>query len=126
MNKTSTDKIRSAAQFLVWFRYGLADEARSQIRPYLDRPYQLALTVLDCCSPTTPQRVSAIAQKVGVTRETVRQVLLALKEGGMPFNVCPNQGWQPLVVEVRSLQAEEIAILTSTYAAASAEPCLRI
>lgn len=95
MNKTSTDKIRSATQFLIWFRRCLPHNIQAQMHPYLDQPYQLALNILDCCSSTQPLGVREIAQLAGVTRETARQVLLALKAGGMD-TVSPTRGWQPM------------------------------
>lgn len=94
MNKTSTDKIKSAAPFLIWFRQCLPRRLQGKVRPYLDRPYQLALKVLDCCDATQPLTVREIAQLAGVAQETARQVLQSLKEGGMPFAVIPTRGWQ--------------------------------
>ncbi|MGG6269018.1 hypothetical protein ACQ4M3_30800 [Leptolyngbya sp. AN03gr2] len=100
MNKTSTDKIRSATQFLVWFRRYLPDNLQAKVRPYLDEPYQLALKVLDVCHSGQRLRVEDIAQRAEVKRETARQVLRALKEGGMPLAVTPVQGWQLLEAEL--------------------------
>jgi hypothetical protein len=94
MNKTSTDKIKSAAPFLIWFRRCLPQSLQGKVRPYLDRPYQLALNVLDCCDAAQPLTVREIAQSVGVAQETARQVLQALREGGMPFTVNPIRAWQ--------------------------------
>ncbi|HEY9736647.1 MAG TPA: hypothetical protein V6D06_10205 [Trichocoleus sp.] len=94
MNKTSTDKIKLATPFLMWFRRGLPRSLQAKIRPYLERPYQLALNLLDCCDSPRPLTVSEIAQSTGVAQETARQVLHALKEGGMPFAICPTKGWQ--------------------------------
>jgi hypothetical protein len=94
MNKTSTNKIRSATPFLIWFLYSLSPEVQIQMRPYLDQPYQLALNILDCCSSTQLLTVEEISQPAGVTKETARQVLWALKEGGMPLAVCSPQKWQ--------------------------------
>lgn len=96
MNKTSTDKIKSATSFLIWFRRCLPQGLQAQIRSYLERPYQLALNVLDCCDSTRPLTVGEIAQSAGIAQETARQVLQALKEGGMPFAVSPTRGWQPV------------------------------
>jgi hypothetical protein len=103
LNKTSTDKIRTAAQFLLWFRSCLPHSQQAKMRPYLDQPYQLALSVLDCCHSSQRLRIDDIAQKAGVKRETARQVLLALKEGGMPLTVAPVQGWQLLDGESHAL-----------------------
>lgn len=94
MNKTSTDKIKSATPFITWFRRCLPQGLQGQIRPYLDRPYQLALNILDCCDATQPLTVREIARSAGVAQETTRQVLQALKEGGMLFAVSPTRGWQ--------------------------------
>lgn len=94
MNKTSTDKIKSATPFLTWFRWCLPQSLQVKVRPYLDRPYQLAFHILDCCDSTQPRTVREIAQLAGVAQETARQVLQALKEGGMTFAVNPTQGWQ--------------------------------
>jgi hypothetical protein len=102
LNKTSTDKIRSATQFLIWFRYDLPQSLQASVRPYLDEPYQLALNVLDVCHSSQWLRVEDIAQKADVKRETARQVLLALKEGGMPLTVIPAQGWQLHEAQLRS------------------------
>jgi hypothetical protein len=96
MNKTTTDKIKSATLFLIWFRRSLPQPLQARLRPYLDQPYQLALNVLDCCHSAQPLAVGDIARCAEVTRETARQVLLALKEGGMQFAVCPTQGWQSI------------------------------
>ncbi|KAM3094347.1 hypothetical protein ACKFKF_27575 [Phormidesmis sp. 146-12] len=111
MNKISTNKIKSATPFLLWFRRYLPQALQARVRPYLDQPYQLALNILDCCNPTQPIAVGNIAQDASVTRETARQVLLALKEGGMLFAVSPTKGWQPL--EIESLSSEAIAGLES-------------
>ncbi len=94
MNKTSTDKIKSATPFLTWFRWCLPQSLQAKVRPYLDRPYQLAFNILDCCDSTQPRTVREIAKMAGVAQETARQVLQALKEGGMTFAVKPTQGWQ--------------------------------
>ncbi|MCU0569611.1 MAG: HTH domain-containing protein [Oculatellaceae cyanobacterium Prado106] len=108
MNKTSTDKIRSAALFLIRFRRCLPQSVQSFVRPYLDQPYQLALKILDCCSATQATTLGEIAQQAGVTRETVRQVLLALKEGGISFKDTSRRGWL-LLEEIAGEIAEEIA-----------------
>ncbi len=94
MNKTSTDKIKSATPFLIWFRRCLPQSLQVQVRPYLDRPYQLALTILDRCDSPQPLLAKEIAQAVGVSPQTVKQVLLALKDGGMTFAVTPTTSWQ--------------------------------
>ncbi|MBD1909420.1 MULTISPECIES: helix-turn-helix domain-containing protein [unclassified Leptolyngbya] len=94
MNKTSTDKIKLATPFLIWFRRCLPQTLQTQIRPYLDRPYQLALNILDCCDSSQPRTVREIAQLSGVAQETARQVLQTLKEGGMTFAASPTYGWQ--------------------------------
>lgn len=96
MNKTSTDKIKLAAPFLIWFRRCLPQSLQIKVRPYLDSPYQLALNVLDCCDSTRPLTVREIAQVAGVAQETTRQVLQALKDGGLPFAVSPGRGWQAI------------------------------
>jgi hypothetical protein len=96
VNKTSTDKITSATPFLIWFRRCLPARLQVRIRPFLDQPYQLALTVLDCCNPAQPLTVGDIAAAARVSKETARQVLQALKEGGMNFAVTPTRSWQPL------------------------------
>lgn len=96
MNRTSTDKIRSATPFLLWFRRCLPQNLQIRVQPYLDRPYQLALKVLDCCDSTQPLTVKEIAQLAGVAQETARQVLHSLKEGGMPFALIPTRGWQAI------------------------------
>ncbi|WP_088889051.1 HTH domain-containing protein [Leptolyngbya ohadii] len=99
MNKTSTDKIKLATPFLIWFRCYLSIDLQAQVRPHLERPYQLALNILDSCEASRPLSVREIAERIGMSPETVRQVLLALKEGGMPFATCPGQGWQSVRAE---------------------------
>jgi hypothetical protein len=94
MNKTSTDKIKSATCFLIWFRRCLPQGLQERIRPYLDSPYQVALKVMDGCESTRPLTVGEIAQSAGVAYESARQVLQALREGGMPFSVSPTREWQ--------------------------------
>lgn len=94
VNKTSSDKIKSATPFLIWFRRCLPQSLQVQVRPYLDRPYQLALTILDRCDAPQPIPVKDMAQTIGVSPQTVKQVLLALKEGGMTFAVSPTTSWQ--------------------------------
>jgi hypothetical protein len=94
MNKTSADKIKLAVPFFIWFRRCLPQNLQTEVRPYLDSPYQLALNILDCCDSSQPLKVGAIAQSAGVARETARQVLQALREGGMPFVVSPTREWQ--------------------------------
>lgn len=74
---------------------------QAHIRPYLDQPYRLALTILDCCDSNRPLEVGAIAQSAGVTYSTARQVLQALKEGGLSFVMSPARSWQP--VEIKPL-----------------------
>lgn len=96
MNKTSTNKIKSVALFLIWFRHCLPQPLQDKIRPYLDSPYQLALKVIDCCDSARPLTIKEIAQTVGVAQETARQILQALKEGGMPFTVSPTREWQAM------------------------------
>jgi hypothetical protein len=116
MNKTSTDKIRLATPFLVWFRRCLPQPLQAQVRPYLDRPYRLALTILDRCDSPQPVRVKEIAQLAEVAPQTAQQVLLALKEGGMKFAVSPTHGWQssgaePMRPEPNGAASEETSCL---------------
>jgi hypothetical protein len=99
VNKTSTDKISSATPFLIWFRRYIPANLQARICPYLDQPYRLALTILDCCNPNQPLEVGEIAQTAGVTKETTRQVLQALKAGGMTFATSPGRSWQPVAIE---------------------------
>lgn len=94
MNKTSIAKIKSATSFLIWFRCCLPQSQQTQVRPFLDRPYQLALTILDRCDTPESLPVKDIAEAVGVSPHTVKQVLLALKDGGMTFAVTPTKHWQ--------------------------------
>ncbi|MDX2232267.1 MAG: helix-turn-helix domain-containing protein [Leptolyngbyaceae cyanobacterium bins.349] len=98
MNKTSTDKITSATPFLIWFRRCVPANLQTPIRSYLDQPYQLALTILDCCNSTRPLMVREIAESAGVTYSTAQQVLRALKEGGMTFVASPSRSWQPVEI----------------------------
>lgn len=98
MNKTSTDKIKSATPFLVWFRRCLPLSLQAQVRPHLDRPCQLALNILDWCEEDYPLTLREIAQATGLSAPTVKQVLLALEAGGVPFvaklDSCSSRGWQ--------------------------------
>jgi hypothetical protein len=94
MNKTSFDKIKLATPFLIWFRRCLPPPLQRQVRPYLDRPYQLALGILDRAGGSEPLPVKEIARLANVAPQTARQVLLALQEGGMTFAVSPTRGWQ--------------------------------
>ena len=111
MNKTSTDKISKATGFLIWFRRCLPQSVQARVRPYLDQPYQLSLNILDCCTPTQPLVVKEIATAAGVTRETARQVLQALKEGGMTFTVNSREGC--LLSEGEMLTNDEFNVLNT-------------
>jgi hypothetical protein len=100
MNQTSIDKIKSATPFLIWFRRCLPQPLQTQVRPYLDQPYQLALTILDCACGSQPLTVKEIAHSAGVAPQTTKQVLLALRESGMSFAITPTRGWQSNAAEL--------------------------
>lgn len=122
MNRTSTDKIKSATPFLIWFRRCLPQPLQAKVRPYLDRPYQLALTILDCCDSSCPLPVKEIALAVGVAPQTVKQVLLALRDGGMTFAISPTHRWQLSQAERLALDPLDARLLET----ASANPSGRI
>lgn len=96
MNQTSIEKIQAATPFLKWFRRYLPIRLQNTIRPYLDQPYQMALAVLDRCSDTECRTVEDIAAAVKVSKSTTRQVLNALRNGGMQFTVSESRSWIPL------------------------------
>jgi transcription initiation factor IIE alpha subunit len=89
MNQTTLDKIKAATPFLAWFHCQLSQEEQEVVRRYLDRPYQLALKIIDCCSQETPQTSEEIASSTNLSKATVRQVLKTLEAGGMTFIVSP-------------------------------------
>lgn len=114
MNQNSLNKIRSSTKFLLWFRFVLPQKIQQIIRPYLDQPYRLALSILDCCVPMNTGTVDEIAQKTQLNRETTRQVLKALQSGGMKFNLSSAKSWQILdldsqpIVPDKELLTEEL------------------
>lgn len=110
MNQKSVEKIQAATKFLLWFRYCLPQAFQKAVRPYLAQPYQLALEILDCCSADEPVSVEAIAQKVDVNKNTARQVLSALRDGGLIFTMSTTRGWKSLAVSRQSLQSLQQAL----------------
>ncbi|HCF26800.1 MAG TPA: hypothetical protein DEV81_06240 [Cyanobacteria bacterium UBA11049] len=94
MNQRSLEKIRSATPFLLWFHCSVPQETQQVIRHYLDEPYQLALKLIECCSDSQPFTIKEIAQKASLHTGTVRQVLNALRSGGMLFALSPTKSWQ--------------------------------
>jgi biotin operon repressor len=119
VNKVSIDKIKSATPFLIWFRRCLPESQQAQVRPFLDRPYQLALTILDCCEAAEPLPVKDIAQAIGMSPHTVKQVLLALKDGGMTFTVSPTKNWQLSQAELPTPTSFESSLLATVSTATS-------
>ena len=99
MNQNSLNKIRSSTKFLLWFRFLLPQKIQRIIRPYLDQPYRLALSILDCCDRIDAGTVDEIAKKIQLNRETTRQVLKALQSGGMKFHISSAKSWQILDLE---------------------------
>ncbi len=99
MNQTSLAKIQTASTFLRYFRDCVPLPLQAQIRPYLDQPYQLALNILDCCEAIDGCTPDAIAQRLELSKSSVRQVLSALREGGLVFMASPAKGWIPLELE---------------------------
>ncbi len=110
MNQKSVEKIQTATKFILWFRHCLPQPFQQVVRPYLAQPYQLALEILDCCSGEEPMTVETIAQKIAVNKNTARQVLSALREGGLIFTISATRGWKYLQVNQQSLQAIEQAL----------------
>ncbi|MDX2230310.1 MAG: helix-turn-helix domain-containing protein [Leptolyngbyaceae cyanobacterium bins.349] len=99
MNQTSLEKIQAAAVFLRYFRRCLPTNIQAIVRPYLDQPYQLALNILDCCDGPDGCTAEEIAQRLTISKSSVRQVLSALREGGLVFMVSAAKGWSPLEPE---------------------------
>lgn len=98
MNQTSLEKIQTASSFLRYFRCNVPISVQAQIRPYLDQPYQLALNILDCCEDTDCCTAEAIAQRLAISKSSVRQVLGALREGGLVVATRQAQGWIPMQI----------------------------
>lgn len=98
MNQTSLEKIQTASSFLRYFRCSVPIALQAQIRPYLDQPYQLALNILDCCEDIDGCTTEAIAQRLAISKSSVRQVLSALREGGLVFTTSPAKGWVPMQI----------------------------
>lgn len=96
MNQTSLEKIQAASTFLRDFRQCLPAPVQAMVRPYLDQPYQLALNILDCCEEAEGCTSEAIAQRLAISKSSVRQVLSALREGGLVFTVRTAKEWLPL------------------------------
>lgn len=99
MNQTSLAKIQTASTFLRYFRRCVPLPLQAQIRPYLDQPYQLALNILDCCEEMEGCTTEAIAQRLDLSKSSVRQVLSALRDGGLVLLASPAKGWMPLEIE---------------------------
>jgi hypothetical protein len=116
VNQNSLNKIRSSTRFLLWFRFVLPQKIQQIIRPYLDQPYRLALSILDCCCQMNAATVDEIAQKTNLNRETTRQVLKTLQSGGMKFNISSAKSWQILdldsqpIVQQKELFTEELTL----------------
>lgn len=96
MNQTSLEKIQAASTFLRYFRRCLPHNIQTIVRPYLDQPYQLALNILDCCEDSACCTTEAIAQRLNLSKSSVRQVLAALREEGLVFMASTSKGWFPL------------------------------
>jgi len=96
VNQTSLEKIQAASTFLRYFRRSVPANTQALIRPYLDQPYQLALNILDCCEDPNCCTPEAIAQRLAISKSSVRQVLSALREGGLVFMAGTSKGWFPL------------------------------
>lgn len=88
MNSTSLQKIEKAARFL---RTPTAQTARG----YLDQPLETALKVLDCFADGKPRHPDQVAEELGLSETTVKQVLSALNRGGYGLIFSPSQGWTP-------------------------------
>lgn len=117
MNAKTLAKIEAAAPFLLQFRCEMSTPLQTQIAPYLDRPYQLALKILDCCLDGTPRSIEEIATQTGINKVTVRQVLTVFQNNGIPLQTQPKR-WQLLVLQNQSYAA------SATVATSELEPAL--
>ena len=95
MKSSTIARVRTAAPFLLWFRCTLPAQMQAAIRPHLGASYQTALKVLDSCPVTHALSVEEIAQRANLNRESTRQILHALRDGGFPFVVDSAKHWQP-------------------------------
>lgn len=108
MNSKSLEKIQAATPFLKWFRQYFPQSVQSQIRPYLDQPYQLALNVMDCCNGSEYRSMEEIAAAAKVNKSTACQVLSALRNGGLVIMISTSGGWCPI-------EADRVEIRHSNY-----------
>lgn len=85
MNKSSLEKVRAAAHFI-----GKEPEAVQLARPHLASSVQQALDILDQLRDGQWRTSEEISGVVGISRETARQILNALKwnpeDGGIVLN----------------------------------------
>lgn len=99
MNPKSLEKIQAATPFLKWFRSCSPDSIQNRVRPYLDQPYQLALKLMDCCDGSQYRSLEEIAAAAKVSKSTARQVLNALRDGGLVVIVSTSKGRHPLELD---------------------------
>lgn len=107
MNQTSLDKIKASAKFLIWFCYVLPRPLQQVLRPYLDQPYRLSLSILDYCGNANSLTIEEISSKANINKETIRQVLKALQSGGMKFQINAAKNWEVLELNLQPLMADE-------------------
>jgi hypothetical protein len=93
MNDITADRIRSAATFL-------STPVAQRCREHLADPLQASLNLIDCLNESSERITSAeLAVKIksrfkqNLDRETITQILRALKEGGMPIE-SSSKGWK--------------------------------
>lgn len=108
VNFKSVEKIRNGANFLVWFR-GLPLNLQKQVLPHLAQPYQTALNLLDCCNQLEYYTLAELAQTAQISENTARQVIKALRDGGMVFTVETAKGWK--LVELNNFQIGKQEVL---------------
>jgi biotin operon repressor len=96
----SLEKIKNATEFVIWYRQKLPKSIQMEIQPYLDQPYQLALKILNYCCSVEYCKLEEIAQKLEISKDTTRQIIKALKDGGTIFTINTAKGWKVLEVGV--------------------------
>lgn len=96
----SLEKIKNATEFFIWYRQLLPKSVQIEIHAYLDQPYQLALKILNCCCEVEYCTLEEIAQKAEISKDTARQIINALKDGGTILTISTAKGWKILEVGV--------------------------
>lgn len=107
MYHKSLEKIKNATEFFIWYRQKLPKSVQMEIHPYLDQPYQLALKVLNCCCSVEYYTLEEIAQRAEISKDTARQIINALKDGGTILTINTAKGWK--IIEVGADQESKFA-----------------